>query len=327
LLPALQRQSLQFENIILGGMDSGDEHTKTRAELRAQHAIALQDVARRADVARMRVPKKDRTGRARVAEEFAAEHAALVAAHVAELEASGGEAAEDESEWRGGAVEAFVAGGIGEDVVGAPSGRAKESKAARRRRQKLEADAASERRIAEEKAGMGPSDRERETAAIVELLRPLGLVIHDIAPDGHCLYAAIAHQLQLLASVDSNTKDARSPVHDVHSLRGATADRMVAAPDEYMPFLETVECDEGKYAAYCVRVRTEAAWGGQVELRALATILDVLIEVYAAGMPLLVMGGEKDASVSTTRLRLSFHRKYYDLGDHYNSVVRRGVAL
>jgi OTU domain-containing protein 6 len=292
-------------------------HTPTRAELFGQHAAARKELAKRADRARVRVPKKDRAGRARVAEEFAAEEVALTAAHAEEIAALSDKqdmhvpsAADD--------AEAMLAGGLYGDAGGEGGGMAKESKAAKRRRQKTEADAASARRVAEEKAGMGPSERSLENAAIVATLAPLGLAIHDIVPDGHCMYAAVAHQLRVQTEAGRD-----APIHDVLSLRAAAADHMVAAPDEYMLFLETVEGDQEKYVAYCERLRSEAVWGGQVELRALASVLGVLIEVHAADMPLLVMGADDDATmVDTIRLRLSFHRKYYDLGDHYNSVVK-----
>lgn len=39
--------------------------------------------------------------------------------------------------------------------------------------------------------------RLREREKLTSLLSPLGLAIRDITPDGHCLYAAIADQLNL----------------------------------------------------------------------------------------------------------------------------------
>jgi OTU domain-containing protein 6 len=160
------------------------------------------------------------------------------------------------------------------------------------------------------------SERARETAEIEAQLAPRGLAIRDIAPDGHCLYAAVADQLREAGGGGG--------VHDVASLRAAVADHMLAVRAEYMPFLETVECDDGKYDAYCRRLRSEAAWGGQVELQALARVLARRVEVFAAGMPVLVMGkGEAggDGGGPPGTLRVSFHRSYYTLGNHYNSVV------
>lgn len=282
-----------------------------RDELLARHAAERAEAAQEAEKARARIPRKERARRARLAEDLAAASAALAARHAEELaeagvEAPSADAAGDSTNGDGAALVSAM-GGL---MAGVGSGAArKESKAARRRRQKAEAEVESERRVAEEKAGMGPSERLRETEAIVAQLTPLELRIHDIPPDGHCLYAAFANQL-------AHVGDAAA--HDVGSLRAAAADHLLARRAEYMPFLEEVEFDETKYDLYCERLRKEAVWGGQVELRALSTVLQRRVEVFAADMPLLVTGEEFS---SDEPLRLSFHRHYYNLGDHYNSVV------
>ena len=48
----------------------------------------------------------------------------------------------------------------------------------------------------------------------------------------------------------------------------------------------------GAYEAYCAEVESTAAWGGQVELQALAQALRTHIEVYAAGLPTVELGEE-----------------------------------
>ena len=74
-------------------------------------------------------------------------------------------------------------------------------------------------------------------------------------------------------------------------------------------------------------------WGGHPELRALATALLTPIIVHEAGAPPLVIAPITDehlrsgiqasgpASSTSAGLQLSFHRHYYALGEHYNSVV------
>ena len=62
-----------------------------------------------------------------------------------------------------------------------------------------------DKRIAEgeaEAAVDNPRLKEREK--LMSLLSPLGLVIRDITPDGHCLYAALSDQLSLRLGVKVN---------------------------------------------------------------------------------------------------------------------------
>jgi OTU domain-containing protein 6 len=296
----------------------------SRDLLLAQHATESLEFAKRAERMKMSVPRKDRVGRARVAEELAEKEQAMRMRQKQELAEAGIEI-DAISEAVGSVAQVAASHAEGGAVVpirpvesGSETAKPKESKAARRRRQKAEADAATESRIAAEKAGMGPSERAVESKALLDLLTPLGLEIHDIPPDGHCLYAAVAHQLQ----VTNLKKGDGARVHDVMELRSLTADHMLRRKDDYIPFLETVEFDDAKFVSYCEQIRSESVWGGQVELRALAEALAVPIEVYGSAMPVLVMGEVEDRGQTEAKLRLSFHRKYYELGDHYNSIVR-----
>ncbi len=49
---------------------------------------------------------------------------------------------------------------------------------------------------------------------------------------------------------------------------------------------------EAAFEAYCCAVENSAAWGGQLELRALAQALRRHIAVYSVGMPRVDMGPE-----------------------------------
>lgn len=85
---------------------------------------------------------------------------------------------------------------------------------------------------------------------------------------------------------------------------------------------------------YCTRLANTAAWGGHPEIRALTCTLGIPFLVYQAeGEPWRLAPEEEtmdaDAASAAARrrageeglLRLSFHRHYYALGEHYNSVV------
>jgi len=66
-----------------------------------------------------------------------------------------------------------------------------------------------------------------------------------------------------------------------------------------------------------------ASWGGQIEIQALSDVLRTPVEVYAADQPVLVMGelyGGANGN-GLQRLRVTYHRKYYTLGEQYNSGV------
>jgi OTU domain-containing protein 6 len=298
---------------------------RPRDVLLAQHASESSEFAKRAERMKTSVPRKDRVGRARVAEELAELEKAMRMRQKQELSEAGIEI-EPFSDAVGTVAQngdtplslnsLFIGEGgvapIGPVETGNIAAKPKESKASRRRRQRAEEDAATESRIAAEKAGMGPSERAIESKALLDRL-----AIYDIPPDGHCLYAAVAHQLQ----VNNLKQDDGSRVFDVLGLRSIAADHMLRHKDEYIPFLETVSFDDAKFVSYCEQVRSEAVWGGQVELRALAEALEVPIEIYGTAMPVLVMGDVEDRDQSKAKLRLSFHRKYYELGDHYNSIV------
>ncbi len=83
---------------------------------------------------------------------------------------------------------------------------------------------------------------------------------------------------------------------------------------------------ECSFEEYCDKVSSPilAEWGGQVELLALSAALRRRICIYDALQPMIVMDslniGESDTEVLP--LRLSFHRHFYSLGEHYNSVCQ-----
>lgn len=131
-------------------------------------------------------------------------------------------------------------------------------------------------------------------------------------------------------------------------LRAMAADYMRQHRDDFAPFIE--ENDEGAtvdFEDYCVEIESTAAWGGQLELGALARALQKHIKVYAVGMPvvevchraagccactLLTNGlgpwhfsclqmGDQFARDGVPPIQLSYHRHAYGLGEHYNSLV------
>ena len=65
-----------------------------------------------------------------------------------------------------------------------------------------------------------------------------------------------------------------------------------------------------------------AEWGGQIEIRALSECLQRVIYIYEANAPVIKMGEEHHNRYSTEEpIRLTYHKHYYALGEHYNSVT------
>ncbi len=81
----------------------------------------------------------------------------------------------------------------------------------------------------------------------------------------------------------------------------------------------------GSFERYCQSVEGTAAWGGQLELRALAHVLRRRICVFSAHLPTVEMGEEYAAAGGAPPpLRVAYQQHAYGLGEHYNSVVAAG---
>lgn len=204
---------------------------------------------------------------------------------------------------------------------------AKEKALAKRLRKKQNAllkEKEREEQIANEIAN-APNPREIEIDAMKELyLNPHQLQIEEIPADGNCLYRAIAKQLEYLNS------DGGSSNHDYDTMRSLCADQLVKSRDEYEPFADLDDSNVSSYDEYIEKVRASSEWGGHLELRALSSALDKTIVVYSAdGAPLYIRNGDGDDDKKDDEngtIRLSFHRRYYALGEHYNSVIPNATS-
>eukprot|EP00455_Lapot_gusevi_P011105 TRINITY_DN15108_c0_g1_i2.p1 TRINITY_DN15108_c0_g1~~TRINITY_DN15108_c0_g1_i2.p1 ORF type:complete len:186 (-),score=57.16 TRINITY_DN15108_c0_g1_i2:116-637(-) len=159
-------------------------------------------------------------------------------------------------------------------------------------------------------------DKEVENERLRKRLQPLGLTVSEVLSDGHCLYRALAHQLQLLQ------QPIAAPAF--MTLRRLASEYMRAHPDDFLPFLTTDDGDilspEG-FECYVSDIVSEekCVWGGQPEIVALSAALQRPITVYQArDEPLAV---QPPSPSQETPLRVSFHEHYFGLGAHYNSVV------
>ena len=199
------------------------------------------------------------------------------------------------------------------------------TKAMKRRLKKEAEERERDARIEEEKANAGPSEREDEEKILRALLAPRGRAIAEIKADGHCMYRSVEHQLRVRGDGGTGVATDHGGVTLDHvSLRRITAEALRANEWEYRPFSEefaseTSAANEG-WAKYCDDVEKTAAWGGQLELGALAKALRRSIVVFSARMPAVTMG-EEFASEGGTPLLVCYQRHAFGLGEHYNSIV------
>jgi OTU domain-containing protein 6 len=121
----------------------------------------------------------------------------------------------------------------------------------------------------------------------------------------------------------TDTVFSKSDVTFIH-LRQLAADQLRTHADMYAPFLCLSDDQQSaEYDAYCDTVEsiTAAKWGGQTEINAISSRLKVPIWVYEVDRPVLKMGAEhEDSENGVLPLKISYHRHFYALGEHYNSV-------
>ena len=184
---------------------------------------------------------------------------------------------------------------------------------------------AAEQQAAAEQAGKEAADlpnlREQELKSMREAYTSKGLSEHQIRSDGHCLYAAIADQLEdLKLGLSSKIKITTNDVEPTATSAGYKTTRQVAAayisenPDDFAPFLEE------PLPEYVKTVRDTGEWGGHLEILALAKAYGVDVNVLQAdGRVDKIECGLEDVP---HQLWLAYYRHSFGLGEHYNSLRR-----
>ena len=143
----------------------------------------------------------------------------------------------------------------------------------------------------------------------------------QITPDGHCLFSAVADQLQLLGILPST-------VATYQGCRAAAANYIQTHQDDFLPFLPSEvgedaagATDSGlmtpeQFHRYCTTMRSSAAWGGEPEVLALSRAYNVPIHVVQGGTPPVVVHGEDIVPADKSRVvYISYHRRLYGLGE------------
>ena len=190
--------------------------------------------------------------------------------------------------------------------------RKKREKAARKRQAKLEKERAEALELENER-NKQVDYRAIENERILGKVAGLGLSISDIKADGNCLFRSIVHQL----GFNEAHAGALDVCKDHEALRKAAAQHMRSNAASYAPFLAADNKRNESFLEYCDRMENTADWGGELELRALSEVLRVPITIHSAGAQPILMGENEQGPT----LNVSYHKQYYALGMHYNSLV------
>ncbi|KAI0336458.1 cysteine proteinase [Cubamyces sp. BRFM 1775] len=207
----------------------------------------------------------------------------------------------------------------------------KDSKARHKARQARKAAALAESYAPTDADADARLEREakEEEEQIKKTCEELGLMIHEITPDGHCLFSAVADQLSLLGILPSAQAT-------YATCRKAAADYIQSHPDDFLPFLpsdlgedaagagEAGLMDRAGFERYCATMRNTAVWGGEPEVVALSRAYNVPIHVVQGGKPPVVVHDPSEQTRSAPGdkriVYISYHRRLYGLGEHYNSL-------
>ena len=190
---------------------------------------------------------------------------------------------------------------------------------ARLARRAAEQEAAAEE--AEKEAADLPNLREKERKAMQEAYSSRGLKEQEIRSDGHCLYAAVADQLEHshvglkpLIQVDMISDDTwQKPVVTGYKIaRQVAAEYMSQNPEDFLPFLEE------PLDKYVTAIRDTGEWGGHLEILALAKAYGVDINILQGNGNVEKIQCGTDNKPRT--LWLAYYHHSFGLGEHYNSL-------
>ncbi|KAL1986026.1 hypothetical protein VTN96DRAFT_7039 [Rasamsonia emersonii] len=224
------------------------------------------------------------------------------------------------------------------DPASAPAPRAKKPNRQKARLARRAAERAAQSARAAEEAANQTDHRGNEKEVMDAAFKRLGLKEIEINPDGHCLYSAIACQLDELGlglrpdprritlspTTLSRVETVASPKHDGYrAVRAVTADFILEHQEDFAPFMEE------PLEEYTRKVRLTAEWGGQLELQAIARAYGVEINILQGdGRIEKIEPGDDveeldDDEKSKRRIWLAYYRHTYGLGEHYNALTQK----
>lgn len=215
--------------------------------------------------------------------------------------------------------------------------RSKKPNRAKARLARRAAEQAAMAEAAAEEAANQTNYRGNEQGVMDAAFKKLGLREVEVTPDGHCLYSAVAKQLDesglglrpdpsrivLQPTSQSRIDTVTSPQHDGYrAVRAVTADYIVEHKDDFEAFMEE------PLDVYTRKVKLTAEWGGQLELQAIARAYGVNINVVQSdGRHEKIECGDMDSFDEEEQrkrvLWLAYYRHTYGLGEHYNALIKQ----
>lgn len=284
-------------------------------ELLQAHRKERKDLQAKIQSLKHSVPKGHKKKKRDVAMEVAILEAELDEKHRKELEEFSTHGAQDATSLANGKAEVNQVAESLEVIATLEEGASRQvrtSKAEKRREKKRQKELLRDQEIAQQELQNEFLPRALEDRALKSILSHQGLAIYEVPSDGNCMYKAVEHQLSL-AGIEKSMK----------ALRKEAADYMLTNADDFLPFLTSKTSGDmmtpEELKDYCREVSETTTWGGQVELRALSHVCKLPIKVIQARGPCIDIGTEYNASP----LLLSYHRHMYEMGEHYNSLVRK----
>ncbi|XP_070702615.1 deubiquitinase OTUD6B [Pempheris klunzingeri] len=281
-------------------------------QLAKQHRKEKKDMQAKIQSMKNAVPKNDKKKRKQMAEEIAKLEVDLSQKHDEEfkqLKSTSGTKPHKVEEVLNGVENMKMEDGEEEEVK-----QPRVTKAQKRRDKKAAQEKERESRIAEAEVENLQGVRHQEGLMLAQKLAQQQLQIKEISSDGHCMYRAIEDQLA--------QRSQPGLTMSVKELRSRTAEHMRSHSDEFLPFLTNPNTGDmyttDEFEKYCSDVEHTAAWGGQLELRALTQVLRMAIEVIQANSSTIKIGEEFDSEP----IILVYMRHAYGLGEHYNTVER-----
>ncbi|MCJ1310066.1 hypothetical protein MMC25_003727 [Agyrium rufum] len=163
---------------------------------------------------------------------------------------------------------------------------------------------------AEDESRNLPDLRQQELTRMAAELDKRNLKEKLIQPDGHCLYSAIADQLEQ-SKIDLGIPEAEAQPN-YRKIRYAAADYISQHPDDFFPFLEE------PLEQYVHKLRNTGEWGGHMELSALANAYGVNIHVLQGDGRMETI--EPSKKIHERPIWLGYYRHSFGLGEHYNSL-------
>ncbi|EDU45134.1 OTU domain-containing protein 6B [Pyrenophora tritici-repentis Pt-1C-BFP] len=174
---------------------------------------------------------------------------------------------------------------------------------------------------AEREAANAPNPRELERECMETQLQKHGLALYEIRADGHCLYAAVADQLQTRELglkpkiIIGDTGEKEMPAYK--TVRSAAADWIQGHADDFSPFIED------PLPEHLRKIRETGEWGGHLELLALARTYRLRICVLHSDGRVDKIEAE-DGAEDMEEIWLGYYKHSHGLGEHYNSLRKVG---